>query len=299
MINKLVSIIIPTYNREREVLNCIESLFNITYPNFEILVVDNASMDNTVVSVKKQFANIRVIELSENFGASKARNEGIKYAEGEFLCFVDSDNMVNKNFLTELVLLAESDPLIGFCGPKMYYLNDKTKIWYAGANISLFTSKTKYIGHNQIDRGQYDSIREVGHIPNVWLVKKDVVKKIGLIDINYSMHYEESDWAMRAKKAGYKIMFCPTSVVYHDIPLFKGVKSLRAIIGLDNKYRVFFGARNRVLFMKKYAGKTKFILFLIFFNNVFLIIYCLLFLLYGRIDLVKNYIKGFLIGIKE
>ena len=298
MATKLVSIIIPTYNREKEVLECIWSLSNITYPNFKIIVVDNGSKDNTILSIKKKFRNVEIIELSENFGASGARNEGIKYAKGEYFCFVDSDNIVDRNFLTELVSLAESDNLIGFVGPKMYYLKDPKRILYAGADINLITSKTKYIGQNEIDKGQYDSIREVGHIPNIWLVKKAAINKIGLIDTSYHTYYEESDWAMRAKKAGYKIMFCPTSVVYHNIPLPAEDRSLRSLIGLDNKYRVFYMARNRSIYMKKYTNKLRFIVFLVFFNNVFLIEYCLIFLFYRRFDLIKSYIKGFLSGIK-
>ncbi|MHB1679005.1 MAG: glycosyltransferase family 2 protein [bacterium] len=299
MTTKLVSIIIPTYNRGQEVLECIGSLYHITYPNFEILVIDNASKDNTVINIKKKFPNVKIVELAENTGASKARNEGIKYSKGEYLCFVDSDNIVDSNFLTELIFLAESDDRIGFVGPKMHYLKDPKRICYAGADINLITSKTKYIGQNEIDKGQYDSIKEVGHIPNIWLVKKAVINKIGLINTSYHTYYEESDWAMRAKIAGYKIMFCPTSMVYHNVPSPKNEKSLRSFIGFDNQYRVFYAARNRIIYMKKYTTKPKFILFLIFFNNIFLIEYCLIFLFYRRFDLIKSYIKGFLSGFKN
>ncbi len=163
----------------------------------------------------------------------------------------------------------------------------------------MLTSRTRYIGINEIDKGQYDQIREVGHIPNVWLVKNSVIEKIGTIDTSYVMHYEESDWAMRAKKAGYKIMFCPTAVVYHNIPLPEEDEGLRSLIGFDNHYRIFYAARNRILFMKKFASKLNFTLYLLIFNNVFLIQYCLIFLFYRRIDLIKSYINGFIAGLTE
>ncbi|MCM8783433.1 MAG: glycosyltransferase family 2 protein [Candidatus Omnitrophica bacterium] len=300
MEKKLVSIIIPTYNREKEVLECISSLLNISYPNFEIIVVDNASQDNTANIIKEKFSNIKnikILELSQNLGAAGGRNEGIRHAKGEYLCFVDNDNIVDKNFLTELVKLAETDEKIGFVGPKMYYFNDPERIWYAGAEISLLTSRGRYIGISEIDKGQHDRIREVGHIPNVWLVKKCVIEKIGVLDTSYVVCYEESDWAMRARKAGYKIMFCPTAVVYHNIPLRKISKGLRGLIGFDNPYKVFYAARNRTLFMKKFASKLSFILYLLIFNNILLIQYCLIFLYYRRSDLVKSYIKGYLSGI--
>jgi hypothetical protein len=243
--SKLVSIIIPTYNREREILECISSLLSISYRNFELIVVDNASQDNTVVSIKEKFSNIRIVELNQNLGASEGRNEGIRHAKGEYLCFVDSDNIVDKNFLTDLVKLAESGNEIGFVGHKMYYFNDPKRIWYAGADISLLTSRTRYIGINEIDKGRHDQAREVGHIPNVWLVKKSVIEKIGMIDTDYIMHYEEFDWAMRAKKAGYKIMFCPTAVVYHNIPLPK--KS--ALLGMNDPLCLFLGNYDRYCYI--------------------------------------------------
>lgn len=300
MERKLVSIIIPTYNREKEVLECINSLFNISYPNFELIVVDNASEDNTVVSIKEKFPNIKnlkIIELNQNFGAVGGRNEGIKHARGEYLCFVDSDNIVDKDFLNELVELAEIDEKIGFVGPKMYYFNDPKQIWYAGAEINLLTSKTKYIGLNEIDKGQYDIAREVGHIPNVWLVKRVVIDKIGLIDTSYVMHYEESEWAMRARMAGYKIMFCPQAIVYHDIPLPDGRKSLRGCIGFDNPYRIYYAARNRMLYMKRFASRLNYAIFLLIFNNFFLLMYCIILLSFKRIDLIKAYIKGYVDGL--
>lgn len=293
---KLISVIIVTHNRERDINLCLTSVFKSNYDNYEVIVVDNASNDNTVEVLEKNYCNkIKLIKSDKNLMAGGGRNEGIKHAQGEYLCFVDSDNIVDKNFLTELVKLAESDEEIGFVGPKMYYLKDQKRIWYAGAEINLLTSKTKYTGINKIDNGQYDRICEVGHIPNAWLVKRVVIDKIGLIDTSYVIHYEESDWAIRAKKAGYKIVFCPKSIIYHNISLPK--RGLRGIIGLDSKHRIFYAARNRILFMMKYASRLNFLIFIFIYNNIYLLLYCFILLLYGRIDLILSYIKGYFSGV--
>jgi GT2 family glycosyltransferase len=296
MANKLVSIIIPTYNRETQVLNCITSFCNSNYPAMEIIVVDNASTDNTVLRIKKEFPHVQVIEMEKNLGASGGRNAGIVWAKGDYLCFADSDNTVDRELLNELVNLAESDQRIGFVGPKVYYAGDPKRIWYAGANINLLTSKTKYIGINLVDNGQYATVREVGHIPNLWLAKREIIDEIGLIDTDYVMHYEESDWAMRAARAGYKIMFCPSAVAYHNVDL-PGSKGLRSKIGFESKYRIFYAARNRVLFMRKYASSFNFILFLLIFNNIFLFQYCLIFFRHKRLDLVGSYLRGYFNGL--
>jgi len=296
MPKKIVSVVIPTFNREQEVLACVESFYKSDYPSFEIIVVDNASVDNTVFQLNSKYPSVKVVRLQENFGASVARNEGAKNSLGEYICFVDSDNTVDVKMLSELVRLIETDERIGLVGPKMRYLKDPTRLWYAGADINLLTSRTRYVGINEIDNGQHDVVREVGHIPNLWLIRRSVIEKIGLIDTSYVMHYEESDWAMRAHLAGYRILFCPTAITYHNMPLTES-GTLRAIIGFDNKYRIFYAARNRILFMRKYAGSIKFPIFILLFNNLFLLQYCLILLRHKRFDLVISYFNGYMSGL--
>jgi GT2 family glycosyltransferase len=297
--NKLVSIIIPTYNRRQEVLCCLKSLFKLDYENFEIIVVDTGSTDETSIYVKKYYPSVKLIEFEDNLGAVDARNIGIKCAKGDFLLFVDSDNIVDSKLICELLSLIETDKTIGFVGPKMYYFTDPNRIWYAGAKINLLTSKTTYIGINEIDNGQYDIIKEVEHIPNVWMVRKEVIDKISVLDPAYVMTYEESDWAMRARKAGFKVMFCPNAKVWHKIPRLKDQKGLRAVIGFDTQYRIYQMSRNRTLFMKRFAPKINFIVYLIFFMNVLNIYYVYLFIKYMRFDLVSPLVKGSIDGIKS
>lgn len=296
---KLVSIIIPTYNRCQEVLDCLESLSGISYGNVEIIVVDNASTDDTVRAVGEKFPNVRVVQLPENRGAVGGRNEGIKHAKGDYLCFVDSDNIVDKNFLTELVNLAESDKKIGFVGPKMYYYKEPNLIWFAGVKINFLTSRTTYVGINEVDRGQYDKVKEIDQIPNVWLVKREVIDKIGGLDPIYVMSYGEADWPVRAHRAGYKIMYCPKSVVYHNIEVPENRKTSENILIRGSEYRIYYLSRNRILFMKRFAPKLNFVVFLLFFNNIFLLLHCLIFIKYKRTDLIKVYLRGYFDGLKE
>ncbi len=295
--NKLVTIIIPTYNRRQEVLCCLKSLFKLDYENFEIIVVDTGSTDDTSRYVKEYYPLVKLIEFKENLGVVDARNIGIKCAKGDFLLFVDSDNIVDSKLICELLSLIETDKTIGFVGPKMYYYKDPNRIWYAGAKINLLTSKTTYIGINEIDYGQYDKIKEVEHIPNVWMVRKEVIDKISVLDPVYVMTYEESDWAVRARKAGFKVMFCPNAKVWHKIPLLKDQKGLRAVIGFDTQYRIYLMSKNRTLFMKRFAPKINFIAYLIFFMNVLNVYYLYLFMKYMRFDLIRPLIKGSIDGI--
>jgi len=296
--NKSVSIIIPTYNRKPEILDCLASIYELNYDNFEVVVIDNCSTDQTPDAIKKYYPLVKLIVMPENLGAVKARNIGIENSKGDYLLFVDSDNVLDPESLEYLVELAETDKSIGFVGPKMYYYTDPKRIWYAGAKISLSTAKTTYVGINEIDHGQYDQVREVEHIPNVWIVKREVINKIGGMESVYVMTYGESDWAIRAIKEGFKVMFCPKAKVWHKIPLPKDQNGLRAVIGFDNPYRIYYSARNRTIFMKRFASKLNFICFILIFNNIFLIYYVLIIIKYGEYHLIKDYIKGYLDGFK-
>lgn len=294
MAKKLVSIIIPTRNRKRQLIRCLNSLKKISYTHTETIIIDNASTDGTIEIIKKQFPKVKIMRLTKNKGAVGGRNAGIRIAKGDYLLFVDDDNIVTRLFLDKLVELAESDPEIGFVGPKMYYYQDKKRIWFAGVKFNLLTSRTHYIGINQIDCGQFNQVREIDQIPNVWLVKRRVVNKVGGLDENYVMSYGESDWPMRAKLAGFKVLFCPGSVVYHDIVPPKNLKE--NILLRATPYRAYYFARNRILFMRRFATKLNFLIFLFLFNNCFAIFYLYSYLKGQKYSLCFWHLRGMVDG---
>jgi len=294
--NLLVSIIIPTYNRKAKLKRCLDSLLRINYHPFEIIIVDNASTDKTNGMIEKLFPQTKLIKRKTNGGAVIARNEGIKRAAGDLLCFADSDNVFDPNFLKKLVELIKENSQAGLVAPKMYYLKEPNRIWFAGNKVNLLTSRTKYIGLNEIDRGQYNRVKEIDHAPNVWLVKREVIKKIGMMDPRYVMSYGETDWSMRIKLDGYKVLFCPEALVYHDIGIPADVS--HNVMVRSTAYRIYYFARNRIIFMKKFAPLPNFLIFLLFFNPLFLCSYCLIFIRYGQPNRIKAYLKGFIAGIK-
>ena len=173
MIKKpLVSIIIVTYNRENDIDKCLESVFRSSYKNYEIIVVDNASKDNTIQILERKYKDkIKLIKSKKNLMAGGGRNLGAKYANGTLLLFIDSDNIIDKDMVKELVNSILGLYNAGLVGPLMYYYVDPKRIWWAGANINLWTSKTTYIGIDETDKGQYNDVRKVGHIPNIFMIK--------------------------------------------------------------------------------------------------------------------------------
>lgn len=218
----LCSIIILNYNSKLYLKNCLDSLMKQTYPNFEIIVVDNASTDDSL-KIMKNYPKIKLIKNKSNLGFAGGNNVGIRSSKGKYVVFIDSDTLVDKNCISELIKVAEMDEKIGVVGCKVYYLlagNQKSNILqYAGGklhkflNFYLFTTK---IGNTKKDLGQYEKIKEVDFAHGcAFLIKKSMTDKIGLMDEKYFLYGEETDLHYRAKEVGYKIFYAPEAKIWH------------------------------------------------------------------------------------
>ena len=162
-----VSIIILNWNGLEDTIECLESLRGITYPNYEIIVVDNGSEGNDVKILQARFGGyIHIIKNDNNYGFAKGNNIGMRYAlqrEAEYILLLNNDTTVAPDFLSELVNVAESDPKSGLLGPKVYFYYEPDVIWFAGGRISLL-SRTSNRGYKQVDKGQFDRVDLVDFI---------------------------------------------------------------------------------------------------------------------------------------
>lgn len=299
MNNKLVSIIIVTYNREKDIQICLESILNSTYKNYEIVIVDNASTDNTLKILEEKYRDkIKFIKSDKNLMAGGGRNLGAKHSEGKYLLFIDSDNIIDKEMINELIKKIDSLNNAGMVGPLMYFYKDPKRIWWAGSTINLWTSKTTYIGINEIDKNQYNLIRKVSYIPNIFMIKKNIWDKVDGINENYVMHYEESDLAEKIKKIGYKIYMIPTAKTWHNVPVEKNNDFwIRTLGGSENLTRNYLTARNRILFINKNANFLQNLVFLFIFLPLFTIFYLYKILKTGNYKIAYIYLKGTIDGI--
>lgn len=219
----LVYVILVNYNGLQDTIECIDSLNKINYKNYKIIVVDNDSKDGSAQKLRNKYNDdiIKIIELKSNTGFAGGNNVGINLAikeKAEYVLLLNNDTVVDKNFLSQLVNTAQSNKNTGIVGGKIYYFDNKKLIWYAGAKINKITGRTKHIGVDEYDNGQYDKISEPDYITGcLMLLPVDVIKKIGLMDESYFLYYEETDWSVRIKKAGYKLIYDPKSVIYHKV----------------------------------------------------------------------------------
>lgn len=291
-----VSVVIVTINRYELLLRCIDSVLLSNYKNFEVIVVDNNSSDNTPELIKKKYGSkIYLIGSKENLFAGGGRNLGATYARGDLLLFIDDDNVVDKNMISNLVNFMIHNPQAGIVGPKMYYQEDPLRIWYAGAVISLTTSKTKYVGINEIDKGQFNDDQETGHVPNVIMArKKPFAETDGFDTVHFPMHYEESDLAERIRKKGYQVYVVTSAITYHDTPV-KTNNTKNKGLALNDEKRAYFNSKNRILFMKKYG--MNYLLFVIIYLPIFIMLYIFLLVRVNQLRLIKPYLKGLVDGL--
>jgi len=289
---KLVSLIILNYNGKKNTLEFLKSLKKTDYPNYEIIVVDNGSTDGSVEAIRKKFPRVKIVRNKENLGAPAGRNSGIKVAGGEYIVTLDNDMYVNqKNWLSLLVDVAESDEKIGIVIPMLlYYRTNKIQSvgQIAPDILTKITSTTFLWGAGEIDRGQFSEIKDIA--AGNGLLKKKVLKKIGLLDEKTFIYFDETDFCYRAKRAGYRIVSQPNSKIWH-----KGSATIKNL----SYFAIYHNYKNKIRFiLKNYDFFTKFLALafnLIFYYNFLIIIYALK----GRFDLSKAIIDGAAWNIKN
>lgn len=283
----LVSVVIPTFNNKDSLLQCLKSLTVSSYKNIEIIVVDNGSTDGTSEAVKQYFPEVKLITLNENTGVTGGRNTGAKVAKGEFILFLDHDMVADKEMIKILVEIMQKNANIGISGPVIYYYDEPEKIWAAGTSINMLTGKISF--NNVMSSDEYF---EVQVMPAAIMVRRDVLRRVGLFDDTFFATYEDTDLCFRIRKAGYKVVCVPKAKSWHKLPSTEELQDLRLL------NRAFFIARNRIIFMRKHAKAWQFAVFLTFFVPIYAIYYMFLALRRFQLKSIIKYWEGILAGLR-
>jgi len=210
-----VSVVVLSLNGEDYIEGCLETLSASDYPNYEIIVVNNGSSDSTPKIVAEGFPHVRLINLPKNLGFAGGMNEGLKVARGSVLVPLNDDTICTPLLLRNLVKPLQAQRNVGIVGCKILYPDRKT-IQHAGAMIGPMGS-TLHFGYKEIDEGQYDEPRDCDYVTGcVMAVRRELFEKLGLFDDRYyPTYYEETEFAVRARKAGYRVVYQPDAVLYH------------------------------------------------------------------------------------
>jgi GT2 family glycosyltransferase len=298
MENPKVAIVIVNWNGQKDTIECLESLYRIDYPDYEIIIVDNHSDDDSVKRIKEFYegGKFTIIENEENYGFAEGNNIGIQYAlknlNPKYILLLNNDTVVNVDFLKELINAGEKDAQIGILGPKIYYYDKPDVIWSAGCKISWKFARGIQIGSDEVDKGQYDDQKEVEYVSgSAFLIKTDVIDVIGLMDRKYFLYFEESDWTLRANHAGYKSLYVPTAKIWHKVSRSGG--------GISKPTGLYYITRNRWIFMKKWAEKSDYWIFMVYQVLGAFTFPIVLSIIYRNSNLFLAYYKGLKAGINE
>jgi len=222
----LVFVVVVNWNGRKVTLECLDSLARVEYTPFTVVVVDNGSSDGSADAIRAAHPEVHILPLLENRRFAGGNNEGIQHAlnEGaELLLLLNNDTTVAPDFLRFLVDRMRGTERCGLVSPKIYYADPPDCIWYAGGSISYWTGTMRHTGIREIDRGQYDTLRDVDYATGCCiLTTADVIRAVGTLDESYFIYTEDADWSVRIKKAGYRLLCEPRARVWHKLSVSTG-----------------------------------------------------------------------------
>ena len=249
-----VFILLVSWNGKEDTLACLRSLQKLTDAHPKIVLVDNASSDGTVEAVRRAFPGVHIIANAQNRRFAHANNQGIEFAlqhGADYILLLNNDTEVAGDFLEHLLQRAETEAQIGMVGPKIYYKQPPDRIWFAGGGISLWRGKIWHFGLRKIDHGQWDTARDVDYLTGCCLLaSRACVERIGLLDTGYFMYAEDADWCLRARQAGFRIVYEPTARVWHKISSSSGGQQVAE--GLT-AFKAYHKVRSTLRFFRRWA----------------------------------------------
>jgi GT2 family glycosyltransferase len=245
-----VGIIILNWNGYEVTRECLGSLSKIDYPTYEIILVDNGSVDGSPEKLATEFPGMSMIRNKENLGFTGGNNVGIRRAleeNMEYVLLLNNDTEVAPQFLSELIRAAESDNRVGLLNPKIMYFKPPDRIWYAGGSFNIWKGIASTRGCQEVDRGLYNTNEEVTFITGcAFLIKAEVIRKIGLLDECFFYTCEDTDWSIRSLHAGYKALYVASSVIWHK-------ESIDVKRNAGKAFRDFYNVRNSLLLARRHA----------------------------------------------
>lgn len=281
-----ISIITINYNRLKDSCKLIESL-PLEDDSLEVIVVDNASKEDEATIIAQRYPQVIVIRSKENLGFAGGNNLGFKAAHGKYLFFINND-VVLRHQTSDFRLLInrlESSPTIGVVCPKIRFAWGDNPIQFAGyTQLTKITMRNKAIGYGEQDKGQYNTAHITPYAHGAaMMVKREMIEKAGMMPECYFLYYEELDWSMMIRRAGYEIWYEPNFTVFHKESQTTGQQS---------PLRTYYLTRNRLLFVKRNNPKFTKYLSYIYIIGIVGFRDLLTHLIKGHSDLARATIKG-------
>jgi GT2 family glycosyltransferase len=280
-----LSIITVNYNGIADTATLIESVQSHLKIPYELIVVDNGSRQDESGMLKKQFPSVKVIRSETNLGFAGGNNLGITYASADLLLFINNDTYVKDDSLVHLLERMNNEPSLGGISPKILFADQEGLIQFAGYTpLSKITLRNSLIGFREPDVGQYDHPISTPYLHGAaMLIRRNAIEKTGGMPEIFFLYYEELDWSLQLRRAGYQLEYNPAAKVYHKES---------SSVGQDSPLKAFYMTRNRLLFAKRNLSpfdrslSIAYQIFLVLPKSVFQA------LITGKSDLAMAMIKG-------
>jgi hypothetical protein len=286
---KRVCIIILTYNNVLDTIECINSVNCLKGGPYSVLIVDNASTDNTVEMIKEKFPGVNILQLNQNLGFSAGINEGIKWAyKRNFAYFfiLNNDTVLGKDMMQMLLEVASAKGDRAMVMPRiLFYLstnsNERSGIWSDGGYLRKFPPSIKLKDDRKSIR--FDIAREIDFAPFCGiLVPKKVIASVGLLDTSFFFFYEDWDYCERVREKGFSIWCAPSAVMWHKVS--------KTIKKGSPQYWYVMGESAIKFFRRHYST-------LISFGHISYIILRDFFVKMRNIKYLPSYLKGIIMGL--
>ncbi len=299
-----VSVIIPTFNRAAMVCDCVASVLAQENVALEVIVVDDCSPDDTKARIEERFggdSRVKYIRNERNSFQAVSRNNGAKIAQGEFLLFLDDDNIIGANALATLVEEFRKNPKLGFAAPMAVHKRPgkNNLIWSLGSDFNRWTSQPKDNCPNlPLEKLPPEpKTYPTSYYPNGFMVPRAVYDAVGGFDETYEQIFEESDFGWKIREAGYEAIISTVARTDHLGFLEPGcVPELRQL-GIEKPYRTYCFARNRLRFARKHFSFFQAFSVSLVFAPLSAVYYGLVAQRNHRPDIAWAYLKGTIRGI--
>lgn len=248
MLHPAVAIVVLNWNNAQDTLTCLTSLAYLDYSNYRALVVDNGSTDDSIERIKAEFPNIPILEIGANLGYTGGNNAGIRWAlanGASWVFLLNNDTILATDALSQMIAVGQTDPMIGILGPTIYHAATPNVIQSAGGLLDA-RWRARHRGQNQLDQGQFSQPTPVDWVSGcALLVRRKMIKQIGLLDEHFFAYQEELEWCIRARRAQWRIMHVPGAHVWH--------------YGVSKEYRpkpyvTYYMVRNRFLLLTRHKA---------------------------------------------
>ncbi len=253
-----VGVVLLNWNGGEYTILCIASLKASRIPISNILVVDNASKDDSPMRIAEAFPDVELIRAGQNLGFTGGNNLGIGRllkTGVEYIWILNNDTRVHPDCLSYLLSGMMNDPKIAAATGKILYENPSNVIWYGGARIMRYAQRAVHVGAGEIDHGQYDTPCDTPFLSGCcMLIRREAIEEVGHFNRNFFIYCEDFDWCLRALKLGKRLRYIPEAVIWHRVSASVRKNTLTESGGTASPLQHYLGTRNHLFVLRLHSG---------------------------------------------